>query len=274
MVFWQAFHTMTVEEQPSNVSGQVQVKDLGGGNKVLVVPQAEDNKPEKCGAFPNILDIHYNNLYWQQMESGGGTFLLYSAFLDTRRSCTFCPMVRVLGMVNRVSPSTTFCQLWLENKKEPVVSKLFENKLIWAKNFGHYRDGIYLGYMLGCKVPESARNTSIVAVSVVEHECDKAHTLLKVFKNQTDEGERKNFAVCVKGFDFVADNSVRLIEWIELLAALGVDNILSYELGVHHNVSKVLNYYKSTGFLSLTPHSLAGHQPNLSMLQHWYVAKR
>jgi hypothetical protein len=38
MVFWQAFHTMTVEEQPSNVSGQVQVKDLGGGNKVLVVP--------------------------------------------------------------------------------------------------------------------------------------------------------------------------------------------------------------------------------------------
>ena len=67
---------------------------------------------------------------------------------------------------------------------------------------------------------------------------------------------------------------MRLIEWIELLAALGVDNIISYELNVHPNVSKVLNYYKSTGFLVVTPHTLAGHQPNLDILQHWYLAKR
>jgi hypothetical protein len=277
MVFWQTYNNISVEEHPSNETGnsssQVQVKVMGE-KKILVVPQNKESKLEKCGKFPNILDLHYNNLYWQQLESGGGTFLLYAAYLDTRRSCTFCPMVRVLGMVNRVSPSTTFCQLWLDNQKEPVVSKVFENKLIWQKNFGHYHDGIYLGYMLGCKVPEQARNTRIVAVSVVEHECDQAHTLLKVLKNETEERKRKKFAVCVKGFDFVTDISVRLVEWIELLAALGVDNILSYELSVHPNVSKVLNYYKSTGFLSLTPHSLAGHQPNLPMLQHWYLDKR
>ena len=43
MEFWQAFKTMTVEEQPSNVSGQVKVKDLVGGNKVLVVPLKKTN---------------------------------------------------------------------------------------------------------------------------------------------------------------------------------------------------------------------------------------
>ena len=86
--------------------------------------------------------------------------------------------------------------------------------------------------------------------------------------------KRKKFAVCVKGLDFLDDNSVRLVEWLELLSALGIDNIISYELGVHPNVSKVLNYYKSTGFLVLTPHTLAGHQPNLAGLQHWYLARR
>ena len=223
MVFWQTYNSIEVEDKNNNNSQQMR----------------------ECGEMPNILDIHYNNNYWQQMESGGGTFLLYSAFLDTRRSCSFCPMVRVLGMVNRVKPSTTFCQLWIEDRRAPVVSPVFENKLIWAKNFGHYRDGIYLGYMLGCKVPGSAQNSSIVAVSVVENKCDKAHTLLKVFRNQTEEKKRKKFAVCVKGLDFLVDNSVRLVEWLELLSALGIDNIISYELGVHPNVSKVLNYYKS-----------------------------
>ena len=67
-------------------------------------------------------------------------------------------------MVNRVKPSSTFCQIWIENERKPVISPVFENKLIWSKNFGHYRDGVYLGYMLGCKVPESAQNASIEAV--------------------------------------------------------------------------------------------------------------
>lgn len=260
MVFWQTYNSIEINDQSSNKSKYEEIEDQ------------KDNK--ECGELPNILDIHYNNIYWQQMESGGGTFLLYAAFLDTRSSCSFCPMIRVLGMVNRVNPSTTFCQIWIENERKPVLSPVFENKLIWSKNFGHYRDGVYLGYMLGCKVPEIAQNTSIDAVSVVEKECDKPSTLLKVVKNQTEDKNRKLFAVCVKGLDFLEDNSVRIVEWIELLAALGVDNIITYELEVHPNVSKVLNYYKSTGFLVVTKHTLAGHQPNLATLQHWYLAKR
>ena len=35
----------------------------------------------------------------------------------------------------------------------------------------------------------------------------------------------------------------------------------------HKNVSRVLAHYQSVGFLHLTPFSLAGHQPNLDLLQ-------
>ena len=119
MVFWQAYNSIEVDDVFNNKSNL----------------KEKEKQIKYCGELPNILDIHYNNIYWQQMESGGGTFLLYAAFLDTRKSCSFCPMIRVLGMVNRVKPSTTFCQIWLENKSNPVVSQVFENKLIWSKNF-------------------------------------------------------------------------------------------------------------------------------------------
>lgn len=60
--------------------------------------------------------------------------------------------------------------------------------------------------------------------------------------------EKKDFAVCVKGLDFLhEDLSVRLIEWIELLNLLGADKVFFYELQVHPNISKVLKHYEQEG---------------------------
>jgi hypothetical protein len=50
------------------------------------------------------------------------------------------------------------------------------------------------------------------------------------------EGEKKKFAVCVKGMDFPEDDlSVRLVEWILLLNTLGADKIFLYNLEVQRN---------------------------------------
>ena len=72
--------------------------------------------------------------------------------------------------------------------------------------------------------------------------------------------------------DFPDDDlSVRLIEWIELLNTLGAAKIFLYNLEVHPNVTKVLEFYSAQGKVDVTPISLPGHQPNLPGLQHLYL---
>lgn len=59
------------------------------------------------------------------------------------------------------------------------------------------------------------------------------------------EGEKKKkFGVCVKGLSFPTDDlTLKIMEWIEVLKSLGVDKIFMYDLAIHPNVKKLLNYY-------------------------------
>ena len=43
-----------------------------------------NNVDNKCWAVPNILDLQYNNKYWQVKDTRNGTFYLYAAYYDTR----------------------------------------------------------------------------------------------------------------------------------------------------------------------------------------------
>ena len=98
-----------------------------------------------CTKFPDIYDIHFNNKYWQVLESSNGSFYLYGAYLDVRANNRLGPTVRVLGMINRLEPSVkTQCQLWFSEDKpgsEPVVSRVLEYKYIWDKQWGNYKQG-------------------------------------------------------------------------------------------------------------------------------------
>ena len=123
--------------------------------------------------------------------------------------------------------------------------------------------GIFQPYLMACRLPKSHWNKVPISVSIVENICDKPTNNLRVIYNKLpeDETDRKEFAVCVKGLDFPNDDlSVRLIEWIELLRILGADKIFFYNLEVHPNVTKVLNYYEDKSYIDLTPISLPGRR--------------
>ena len=79
---------------------------------------------------------------------------------------------------------------------------------------------------------------------------------LRVVYNPVPENQtKKNFAVCVKGLSFPnVDFSVRfsphifvggeitlfrLVEWVEMVTALGAEKIFIYNLEVHPNITKV-----------------------------------
>lgn len=235
-------------------------------------------KNKTCAKFPTIYDININNIYWQETDTSNGTFYLYGAYLDVRKNNRLGPTVRILGMINRLEPSVkTHCQFWFNGTREPVISKVLEYKYIWYRKWGNYKPGIFQPYMLACQLPKTHWDKVPLSVSVVEDVCDTATNNLKVIYNKLESGEtqKKQFAVCVKGLDFPTDDlSVRLIEWIELLHLLGADKIFLYNLEVHPNVTKVLNYYEEKGYVDLTPISLPGYQPNIQVLQHLYLKSK
>jgi len=233
------------------------------------------NKNASCTKYPDIYDLHFNNKYWQVTETSNGTFHLYGAYLDVRSKNRLGPTVRVLGMINRLEPKVkTFCQLWFNDSKEPVFSKVLEYKYIWYKKWGNYKQGLFQPYLLACQLPKTHWGKAPASVSIVEKKCDVATNNLRVIYNKP-EGEKKKFAVCVKGLDFPDDDlSIRLTEWIELLNTLGADKIFLYNLEVHPNVTKVLDYYTSKGLVDVTPISLPGYQPNLPVLQHMYLKSK
>jgi len=230
-----------------------------------------------CTKFPDMFDLHFNNKYWQVTETSNGTFYLYGAYLDVRPTNRLGPTVRVLGMINRLEPTVkTFCQLWFSDSLEPVISKVLEYKYIWYKKWGNYKQGLFQPYLLACQLPKSHWGKTPASVSIVEEKCDKASNNLRVTYNKPEEGEeKKKFAVCVKGLDFPEDDlSIRLTEWLEVLGALGADKIFLYNLEVHPNITKVLDYYSKKGLVDVTPISLPGYQPNLPVLQHMYLKSK
>jgi len=235
------------------------------------------SKNKTCAKYPSVYDMNFNNIYWQQAETSNGTFFLYGAYLDVRHKNRLGPTVRILSMINRIEPTVkTYCQLWFNSTKEPVFSKVLEYKYIWYKKWGNYKQGIFQPYLMACQLPKNYWNEVPASVSVVEHQCDNATTNLRVVYNKLEADEpKKGFAVCVKGLDFPDDDlSVRLVEWLELLNSLGADKIFLYNLEVHPNVTKVLDYYQKQGLVDVTPLSLPGYQPTLPGLQHMYLKSK
>lgn len=234
-------------------------------------------KNKTCAKFPSLYDISFNNMYWQTLKTSNGTFHLYGAYYDNRTLVAMKPIVRILGMINRLEPKVkTYCQLWFDGHKEPVFARVFEYKYIWYKKWGNYKNGIFQPYMTACQIPPGYRHLVPESVSLVEKQCDMATTNLRVINNRPEKGkEKEGFAVCVKGLDFLHDDlSVRLVEWLELLFLVGADKVFMYQLEVHPNISKVLDYYESQGKVEVTPITLPGEQPNIPGLIHMYLKSK
>ena len=192
-----------------------------------------------CAKLPDPLTLRYNNLYWQEVVTSNFTLYLYSAYLDVRTRNTEGPVVRLLGMTDKLKPrSTMFCQLWFENSTQPVLSEVNWFAYLWmfpdGGGDGNTPTSDLQPYLLTCPIPTKDASRIPISVSVTEGACDTATALLKVIYNKPEGQEPKQkFGVCVKGLDMPDDLSVRLAEWIELLIAMGAGKVFiySYQVG-------------------------------------------
>lgn len=234
------------------------------------------SRPTICKTeYPSLFELQYNNIYWQKYSSSNGTFYLYGAYFDDRWRGGPLPSVRILAMIDRISPPPVACLMWFDSISVPLISPV-TYIYGWYKKWGNYADGHLQPYVMTCKVPRIKglpKNLVPSSITIVENKCEKFTNNLKVINNRPVK--REKFAVCVKGLDFLyEDLSVRLVEWLELLRLLGASKIFLYDLEVHPNISKVLNYYKKDGLVEVTPITLPGDQPNLPGFRHLYLKKK
>ena len=98
--------------------------------------------------------------------------------------------------------------------------------------------------MLSCPALEAREDRLPVSVSLVQTVCQqgvKPTNNLRIFNRQRDGGVKKGIAVCSKALalSLLEDNSLRFIEWIELLRALGAEKIMIGVISAHPNLMKV-----------------------------------
>lgn len=233
-------------------------------------------KSLNCATFPALQTLKFYNNFWQTYTVSNITFQLYGAYYDNRDDVDPGPVVRILAMVNQLKAPfpTSYCQIWYENEEIPEVVPISQYKAIWiwgGKN-------MFFPHLITCKPPKSAASGQIQripqAVSVAEHICDTPSNILNVVYGKPPESAAKlPFAVCVKGLDFpYIDISARLAEWLEIQRLLGAHKVYMYDIAIHPNVRKVLNFYQSEGFVEVRPITLVGGVVGIPYLQHWMLS--
>jgi len=231
-----------------------------------------------CAHFPSLNDLHYNNQHWQLLNAvNDSEFYLFGAYYDDRPLVTgdgkSPAVVRILAMINRLSPPPTYCQFWIDSSRKPVFSPVASYTYLWIKAWGNGKDKILQPFLITCKIPRLRKEDIPVSVSLVERPCNNATNHLKIQYNIPKQKNR--FAVCVKGLNYLEEDiSVKLIEWFELLHMLGADKVFMYEFAVHPNVSKVLQYYNKLGWIDVRQITYPGKQVNFPEFLKMYQKAR
>ncbi|RWS30603.1 hypothetical protein B4U80_08932, partial [Leptotrombidium deliense] len=143
---------------------------------------------KSCKAeFPSVFEIDFNNIYWQRMQTTNSTtFYLYGAYYDDRWRGGALASVRILAMIDRITPPPVVCQFWFES----IPSPIFANATYiygWYSKWGNYKDGALQPFIISCKVPRIKgvkKDVSPDSVSLVQSKCDKASNNLRVVKNR------------------------------------------------------------------------------------------
>ncbi|XP_065340694.1 uncharacterized protein LOC135939992 isoform X2 [Cloeon dipterum] len=231
---------------------------------------------DTCAHYVNPYGVKYNNIMWQVQKTPRETYHLFNAYFDNRTAIMGKgSFVRILAVIDRREPSNkTFCQLWFANKPEPTISNVTRTDFLWYNEWGNEKSP-YQPYLFSCAVPASLGMVP-ESVSLVANPCDNATNNLRVIDNRAPLDKKLNFGVCVKAMNFKNQPlvSVKLVEWIEMHKILGADKIIIYELQVHPNTTRVLDYYKAQGFVEVTKLALPGSAPNIPDLMEMYMSHR
>jgi hypothetical protein len=130
-------------------------------------------------------------------------------------------------------------------------------------------DGDSYAYFIECRNPFTDRIPK--SVSLIENPCDIPENNLRVIHNVEKhikkENEKRKFAVCLKDFDFKDDNSMWMIEWLEILKLLGANKVFIYVLKIHPKTLKALKFYEKRGFVKIINYAMPNRPVSITFEQ-------
>jgi len=128
-----------------------------------------------------------------------------------------------------------------------------------------HNDQITISYTFSCPLDMHHRtDPAIVSIVAGNDTCKRANNALTVRNAPWKSKYQAEVAVCLKALEMpFEDLSLRLIEWLEALKALGAAGVFVYLMKVHENVAKTFKYYHQTGFVTVTHLPLPGNQVSI-----------
>lgn len=229
-----------------------------------------------CAKFPSLFNIKIDNLLWQHVHlSTDKDLYLFSAYFDGRKTVLNSrnnnrtasgPVIRLLGMTDQSykQPFKAMCQFWYKDEPTPTFSENVTYDYIWNFKFGYKENISIVGILITCPLQNYKQFKIPDVVSFVENKCDDAKSAMRIQRPEDPIPEappKGSIAVCIKSMTFYYnDLSHNLVEWIEVMRQLGAQKVYTYELALHPNVKKVLQYYENTGYVDIKPYTLPGSQ--------------
>ena len=200
--------------------------------------------------FRNLVeptDLKFENTYWQVFTTVNGTFRLLNAYYDDRDYLRGRPLIRIMAVQSRTTiQANLFCYIWYDGIDEPTVSKVHEYRLLWFERYGP-KTNFVTPVFISCLSPLVDQGKIPASVSLFSNEFETPSNNLKVIHILPENGIKKTVAVCGRLFEYKADMSMILIEWIEIVLLLGADMIVFSVITIHSNMMRVLSYYEDIG---------------------------
>nr|XP_045581618.1 uncharacterized protein LOC123745283 isoform X1 [Procambarus clarkii] len=224
----------------------------------------------KCHLLPEYASISWVNTFWQRAATTKDvTLYLYSAVYDNRSmTADVQPCVRVLVISRSTKPPRPWCHLWFNATKPPQAVKALRVEYL---DYHKPSSETSMPFLVTCPLPQEYAHLKPIAASLLPKPCTYTSNLLQVtgsgsleesafvdgrFPHSSRKHAEYTVAVCGPAlYYYHQDFSFRLVEWLELLRAMGISRVFLYETDVHPNMEKVLRYYESQGFVEVTKYS-------------------
>lgn len=188
---------------------------------------------------------------WQSVAGTRYKFFVFSAYYDWRGT----RMVRVMGATKTRGPDRVWCLLWYNNNNATQAITVPAKVKVIRENWNLK----YSACFILC--PLQSNLSAPRSISIVTRLAPNPTNRLVV--NHAYPGFRPTptpppgkIGVCVKPLHFFYNQSLQMLEFIELNRLLGMEHITFYNDSIGPNVDCILQHYISEGKVTVLPWKL------------------
>ncbi|KAL1117254.1 hypothetical protein AAG570_004580 [Ranatra chinensis] len=186
---------------------------------------------------------------WQTVAATRYKFFVFSAYYDWRGGNR---VIRVMGATKTRGPDRVWCLLWYQNNNSTYSITVPAKVIRENWNLKYSACFILCSLRLNLSVPGSVSIVSGGASSTTSNRLVVNHNY-NTSRPKPPQPPIEKMAVCVKPLHFQYNQTVQMLEFIELNSLLGMDHIIFYNDTVSPSTDCILRHYLKEGRVTVLP---------------------